>query len=249
MAAIEILAFAGVVFVLAGIVKGVTGFGLPTLALGLLTLVTGHEAAMTLILVPSFVTNLWQATTGGQLLALLRRLWPFLFTATVCVWIGTSVLTELPAGTADTLLGALLILYAVPGLFGMHVRIGSRRETVTGAAAGILNGVLTGLTGSFTVPGVFFLQSIGLGRDQLVQGMGLLFLASTLALAVSLSGHGLLAGTQTVTSAAMVIPALAGVWLGSRIRRKLTDRGFRTVVLVVLFSLGAYLLIAGLLNL
>src|SRR3546814_10582306 len=77
-------------FVLAGAVKGVVGFGLPTVSLALLTVAFGLPQAMALMLAPAFVTNLWQALAGGRSLVLLRRLWPFLLMATVTVWLGRS---------------------------------------------------------------------------------------------------------------------------------------------------------------
>jgi len=55
-----------------------------------------------------------------------------------------------------------------------------------------VNGILTGMTGSFVIPGVMFLQAIGLPRDTLIQAMGMLFTASTLALAIALQGNRLL---------------------------------------------------------
>ena len=61
------------VFVLAGTVKGVIGLGLPTVALGLLAASVGLERAMALMLVPSFVTNVWQAVAGRHLRGGLRR--------------------------------------------------------------------------------------------------------------------------------------------------------------------------------
>ena len=42
------------IFLLAGAVKGVVGLGLPTVSLGLLTVVFGLKGAMVLMIVPSF---------------------------------------------------------------------------------------------------------------------------------------------------------------------------------------------------
>ena len=57
MLQIEIIAIIAVTFVLAGLVKGVVGFGLPTVALAVLTVTIGLKEAMVLMLVPAFVTN------------------------------------------------------------------------------------------------------------------------------------------------------------------------------------------------
>ena len=52
------------VFVLAGLVKGVIGLGLPTVAMGLLSLVMPPLEAAALLIVPSTVTNIWQLLAG-----------------------------------------------------------------------------------------------------------------------------------------------------------------------------------------
>ena len=73
----------GGAFLIAGAVKGVIGLGLPTVSLGLLTVALDLQTAMALLLVPSFVTNLWQSVVGGKAKLILHRLWPFLLMATV----------------------------------------------------------------------------------------------------------------------------------------------------------------------
>jgi uncharacterized protein len=47
-------------FFLAGIVKGVTGMGLPTVAMGVLGAIIPPVAAASILIIPSFVTNVWQ---------------------------------------------------------------------------------------------------------------------------------------------------------------------------------------------
>ena len=54
-----------VTFLFAGTVKGVIGLGLAIISLGLLTMTIGLQEAMGLLIVPSFVTNFWQAIVGG----------------------------------------------------------------------------------------------------------------------------------------------------------------------------------------
>ena len=65
-------------FVLAGTVKGVTGMGLPTVAMGVLGVFMPPVAAASLLLIPSFVTNVWQLFTGPCFTGLLSRLWPMM---------------------------------------------------------------------------------------------------------------------------------------------------------------------------
>lgn len=235
------LAIVAAVFLLAGVVKGVIGLGLPTVSLALLTVAFDLPSAMALLLVPSFVTNLWQALAGGETLALLRRLWPFLLAATVTVWIGAVALQAVEFALLSALLGLLLIVYAGTGLAGVAPRVSPAQEPWAGPLTGVVNGVLTGMTGSFVVPGVLYLQSLGLPRDRLIQAMGLLFTLSTLALAAALGGSGLLGAELGLLSAAALLPALLGMALGQAIRRRLPEARFRRVFFLALMLLGGYL--------
>jgi len=72
-------------FVLAGFVKGVIGLGLPTVAMGLLAIVMPPAQAASLLVVPSLLTNVWQAL-GPDLAPLVRRLWPMLLA--ICLGTG-----------------------------------------------------------------------------------------------------------------------------------------------------------------
>ena len=229
------------VFLLAGAVKGVVGLGLPTVSLGLLTVAIDLPTAMALLVVPSLVTNLWQAGSGGHAGQILRRIWPFLLLATGTVWLGALALTRVDPRLLSGLLGALLIVYAAAGLTGFRVALTSRQEVWLGPVVGATNGVLTGMTGSFVVPGVMFLQAIGLSRDALIQAMGMLFTLSTLALALALGANGLLTRELGALSGIGLVPALLGMFAGRGIRQRLPQQVFRRVFFSALLALGLYI--------
>ena len=235
------LAIVAVTFLLAGTVKGVIGLGLPTVSLALLTIAFGLPKAMALLLLPSLVTNAMQALVGGNGLALLRRLWPFLICAAGLVWLGGLALSRVELVWLSALLGLLLTMYGAIALSGARMSLTPASEVWAGPLAGAINGILTGMTGSFVVPGVMYLQALGLPRDQLVQAMGLLFTVSTLALGISLNSGNFLDAPTASLSAAAVIPAVIGMWLGSRVRRRLSEPHFRRVFFAALIVLGTYI--------
>jgi uncharacterized membrane protein YfcA len=232
-------------FLLAGMVKGVIGLGLPTVSLAILTIAFGLPTAMVLLLVPSFVTNLWQAAAGGHAWTLLQRLWPFLLGASLCVWIGAIALVHIDTRLLSALLGLLLTIYAGSSLAGLRLSVARRHERWAGPSSGIINGLLTGMTGSFVVPGVMYLNALGLQRNQLVQAMGMLFTLSTLALALALGGQRMLDALQLVDSAMALLPALIGMMLGQRFRRRLSEASFRRLFFFSLLLLGAYIIFAA----
>jgi uncharacterized membrane protein YfcA len=229
------------VFLLAGAVKGAIGLGLPSISLGLLAATMDLRMAMIILLVPNFVTNIWQAFVGGHLRLLLQRLWPFLVTAGIGIWFGAEALAVVDPKWLSALLGLLLVIYALVGLIRPPMAIPVRHEAWAGPLVGAINGVLTGLTGSFVVPGVPYLQALGLTRDQLVQAMGLLFMASTLALAAALGGRAMLGGDLLGMSAATVVPAVLGMMAGQAIRSRLSETAFRRAFYIALLLLGLYI--------
>ncbi|GLQ16458.1 hypothetical protein GCM10007879_07070 [Maritalea porphyrae] len=112
---------------------------------------------------------------------------------------------------------------------------------------GLANGVLTGMTGSYVVPGVMYLQSIDLSREELVQAMGILFTLSTLTLVIALGGTGLISPSNATTSFFALIPVILGMITGQKMRAYLKESSFRNATMLLLLSIGIYL-IAGAFN-
>jgi len=131
-------------FLLAGLVKGVVGLGLPTISLAILVASYDLTTAMALLIMPSLVTNLWQALVGGNLAYLLQRLWPFLSMATATVWVGALALSRVDLNLLSMLLGGLLVVYSLSSLGGFRLAIPETCEPWTGCFLGAVNGVLTG---------------------------------------------------------------------------------------------------------
>ena len=243
MADPNLLIMVGVVFCLAGFVKGMVGLGLPTVSLGLLSIIVDLPTAMALLVMPSLATNVWQALAGGQIGALWRRLWRFLLMAVVMVHLGAQLSTLVETQFLHRCLGALLLLYAISGLMTKPPQLSPRLEMILGPVCGAINGLLTGLTGMLFVPGVMFLQSIGLPRDALVQAMGMLFAASTASLGLALYRHDLMPLSLGILSAAALLPALIGMQIGLGLRQRLSQDFFRQLFLIALGGLGGYILV------
>src|SRR5262245_50035099 len=86
---IPILAVAGFAFVLAGFVNGILGQGLPTVAVGFLSLMMSPGEATALLILPALITNIWQAWFGPSFGPLLRRLWPTMVAICLATWAAT----------------------------------------------------------------------------------------------------------------------------------------------------------------
>jgi uncharacterized protein len=234
-------------FFAAGVVKGVIGMGLPTVAMGVLGSLLSPVAAATLLLVPSFVTNVWQLLAGPAFGAIARRLWPMMLAILIGTFMGATLLTGSDTGRATGVLGAALVTYAAYTLIARPFHISARREPWASPPVGLLTGFVTGATGVFVIPAVPYIQSLDLERDELVQALGLSFTVSTIALAIGLLWRGAAPASNLLPSALAVVPALLGMAAGQAMRTHISPHLFRRLFLIFLLLLGLEMAVRGLL--
>ena len=237
----ETLMIAFAAFLVAGFVKGVVGFGFPIIALVILTLTVGLLDALAIILVPTLVTNIMQGLSGVYLLEIVRRMWRYFAVALVFIGLSSNYLTVVNVNWLTALLGAVLFVFALSRLFNVRFAISRQREAPASLLLGAINGVLTGLTGSFMVPSVLYMQAIGFRGDLLVQAMGIFFALSTLVLALSLGRHHLVSVEQAGLSTIALAPSIIGLVAGRRARQLLDEKRFQQLFLAALLLLGAYI--------
>jgi uncharacterized protein len=234
------------IFLLAGVVKGVVGLGLPTVAMGLLSLRMPPAEAAAILLLPSFITNVWQLAEGPRLGNLVRRLWPTLLAVFVSTALAASVIASAKSAVASVALGGALLVYAAAGLRNFHIDVSPRAERWAGPIVGVVTGSVTGATGTFVIPAVPYLAGLGLGRDELVQALGLSFTVSTVALALGLLWHDALKFDAVSDSAVAVVPALLGMMIGGWIRRRVSPERFRRWFFIGLGLLALHLIYTAL---
>lgn len=233
--------FVAGVFVLAGLVKGVVGLGLPTISMGLLAIVMPPAQAAAVLIVPSLVTNAWQMLAGSSLKSLIRRLWPFMTGVVVGTLAGAGWLTGTSARHGTALLGITLGIYALSGFRSARISIGAATERWAGPMAGAITGLITAATGVFVIPAVPYLQAIGFEKEELVQALGLSFTVSTIALALNLAVVSALNWSLGPTAIVALAMASAGMWLGQGLRMRLRPETFRRCFFIGLLLLGLYL--------
>jgi uncharacterized membrane protein YfcA len=238
---VDIVTTGTIAFLLAGFVKGVLGFGFPIIALVVLTLTIGLLDALAIIIVPTLATNIWQALSGIHLRAVMKRMWLYFLVAAVGVLATSRYLTSVNVNWLTGLLGAALFFFSLSRLFDFHITVPRDKEPVLSVVLGAINGALTGLTGSFMVPSVLYMQALGFSKDMLVQAMGLFFAISTLMLTLSLGSNELINAQDVRMSALALIPSFVGVYFGRWTRDKIDEDSFQKIFLVAVLTLGAYL--------
>ena len=230
----------------AGVLKGSVGFGAPLISVPGLALLVGPKAAVVLASVPLLVTNssilLGMKTERGAV----RRFLPALVVLVPATYVGATLLSAIPGGTASIIDGAVTVAFVVVTLLGRTLSVprsvDSVAQAMLGAVAGLLNGVSS-------IPGPLFamyLSTLSLDRRAFVYSVTLLLIVGNAAQVASYAALGLYTDGLFLTSALLAPAQLVGQQLGLRIHTRLRPRVFQRVVLAVVGISGANLLIRGL---
>jgi uncharacterized membrane protein YfcA len=234
------LLFGLVVFLLAGTVKGLVGLGLPTITIALTSLVLPLTEAVALIALPTVITNIWQAAVGGRFWIIVRRQAPLIVPLMITLYLTMWLVGQKGPDWAFLVLAAVLVLYSALGLLRIRLRIHADLERPLAPVVGVVSGFVAGIVGVPVVPLMPYLQGLDIKPSELVQTLGVVLCATSLTLTASLLNVGLLDGKRTIVSAAAVVPAVAGMWLGQQIRLRLSVDQFRLAVLWALLLTGVY---------
>lgn len=243
MGDMELIIITGLVLLLAGLIKGVVGLGLPTVTVALMTALVGFKAAIAVMLLPSLITNFWQMVTGGHFKALAKRLWLFQLLIIVGTYVGAGAIEVVDTRVLTALLGGSVLLYAAFGLLAPRLPEAGARERWLSGPMGLATGVLTGLTGSMTMPSVLYFQMLRLAKDEMVQTMGMTFFVGTLALGLGVGSRGLIPENIGPAALVGVVTALLGMRIGQMVRGKLSEAAFKRALLISLGAIGLWIII------
>jgi uncharacterized membrane protein YfcA len=234
------------VFVLGGVVKGVTGVGLPLVLIPLTAQFLPLPVAVALLTVPMVATNVTQAMEGGHTRTAIRGMWPILIFVIVGLLIGVDLLLSIDRHLLSLILGtSFLALAALLGLMP-RVRIGDATARWAGPAVGFAAGVLGGMSAMFGPPMIAYLVGRGTEPDLFVKQMAIFAFTASLTMLLALGGSGAMSPRDMLMSAAAVIPIQAGMPLGRWLRRRTKPQWFRIAVLIVLAAGGLDMLRRGL---
>ena len=222
-----------------GWVKGVFGMGLPTVALGLLSLSMPPVQAATLIVIPTLATNAWQFMSGPEPIAITSRFALLLLGVALGTALGVGFLTGSHTALVSIALGSVLIVYAVVGLLATRLHVPTRAERWMSPVIGFATGIVNGATGVSVMPLVPYLTSIGLQREALIQSMGLVFIVAMLALAACLAWTGHFEIASAGASTLALVPVFVGMYTGQLVRVRLRGEAYRRWFFIGLIGLGA----------
>ena len=230
----------------AAFIKGAIGFGFPSLATPLLSLVVDVKTAVVLLILPNIVMDGIQFTRRGAPLATVRRFGTLLLSGGVGIVLGTRVLTLLSPRAASLILGLFVLIFVTLSATGLAPKIPPHWEPWLSPPAGFVAGVIGGVTNSPATALVLYFQGIGLAKHDFISAISFTFVFYKLVQLGAVTWYGLLPWSLLWASVALTVAALAGFAVGLRVQDRLDQRTFNGAVLVFLALLGAWLLFRSL---
>ena len=176
-----------------------------------------------------------------------RRVMPFILGGLAGVPAGTLLLAHANPAHVKLGVGVLVILYSVYGFARPTVKIANSSKPV-GVGVGIANGMLAGLTGLIGIVITIWCQLRGWPKDEARTVFQPVMLLASVTGLLSLG----MAGAATSATAWLFLLGapfvFVGTWLGLRLYGRVSEGGFRRVVLALLALSGASLVVAGVLR-
>jgi uncharacterized protein len=231
--------------IIAGLLKGIIGVGMPIVALPLLSLFIDIKSATMLLSMPLILSNLPQALEGGQTGWHLMQLMPVFLGMVPGLFLGVRVLLALDANVAKIIAGLALMGVAGVTLLAPKLQIQSRWVLPTGITFGFFGGILGGIA-AMAGPLVFiFMLAKGLRGKAFTKEASLYLVISSGLLAIFLTASHEFSWLDVSVSTAAMLPAALGMYVGQHMRDKISPETFKKLVLIAVIAAGAELLRHG----
>ena len=121
-----------VAFLVASVVKGALSMGLPTISIAIIGVALGLREAIPVLMIPSFLANLWHSNRPGPVMPLLKHFGMMNLAACIGIWLGTILLFRIDTVIINSLFGSIVMLYALLNLTRVEFTLESGREPLSG---------------------------------------------------------------------------------------------------------------------
>tara|TARA_B100000524_G_scaffold59113_1_gene27440 strand:- start:197 stop:964 length:768 start_codon:yes stop_codon:yes gene_type:complete len=230
-------------FIVSGIIKGFLGLGLPSTAMGLLTLVIEPIHAISIMVAPILFSNIFQYARSSQPYKTFTELKVFALFIIVSIFVTSLFITAYPRSLLTIAIGSSMVIFSLNQWFGFKIQIGPSYSFQV--LIGTLSGVLGGLSSIWSPPVAMYLIARDYNKEDFISATGFLFMVGGIPLGLGLYFAGVLTFVIAIQSFAALIFVLIGFRIGEYLRSFVNQQTFRNSVLVAFIILGSRLIYEG----
>ncbi|WP_439109197.1 sulfite exporter TauE/SafE family protein [Lentibacter sp.] len=237
------------VTLLAGVVKGMVGFAMPMIMISGLSSFIAPELALAALILPTVATNALQALRQGprEALASVKSFKVFLLVGGVMLLLSAQLVSIVPAHILLLAIGVVVSLFTGLQLLGWSPTVSSASKGLE-ALFGAVAGAIGGISGIWGPPTVMYLNAMDVAKKEALRIQGVIYGLGAVLLLISHIGSGVINARTLPFSAIMLLPAVAGLWIGFKLHDRIDQKSFRRLTQVVLFIAGLNLVRRGLMG-
>jgi uncharacterized membrane protein YfcA len=229
--------------ILSAFIKGSLGMGFSTICLAMLANVIELKTAISIVVLPSMLSNVIVMIEAGNLRISLKLFLSMILASIPGMVVGLQLLKQTDNTLSVSILALVLIVYGCWGWANHQFRIDDKFISKLNPLVGFTTGIVNGATGSQIFPVMPYLLSLNISKDVLVQTINLSFTLNSLIMLGFLYKMNSLDTDSILTYALGIVPVAIGVWLGGKVRKRIPEARFKRIVMVLIISLGLMLLI------
>jgi len=239
---------AALVVMVSGFVKGAIGFAMPLILIAVLPSFMPAQVALATLILPVLATNLHQSLRHGVRPAVQSGLkfWRIVTATMVGILITAPFVVVLPQQAMFLLLGTAVLIFSGLQISGWAPDIPPRWRNSIEFGTGLVGGLYGGISGVWGPPSIVYLLAAKVEKTEMVRVMSVIFVMGAIILTFAHLRTGVLNAQTGALSAAMLLPASLGMWLGYKAHDRMDAARFRRWTLILLAASAINLLRLGL---
>ena len=234
------LAIAAATLLVAGLIRGFSGFGSAMVNAPMLSLLWGPTIGVPVAALVEFVPAI-QLTPRAIPDAQWRLMWLLGIPALILIPAGSWLLVSLPNEIVRRVVGGVVLLLVATLWSGWRYK--GQRTAPLSIFVGAVSGLLSGTTGIGGPPIILYLMAGGDRPAVLRANMIGYFTIVLVGLTVTFAFLGLFGPVVLWRTGFLVIPFVVGIFVGAKLFPFASERTFRNIALAVLAVSSSYVLL------
>jgi uncharacterized membrane protein YfcA len=225
---------------LGGLIKGLSGIGLPMVALPILTTQVSIQDAILLLTLPILFSNLVQAKEIN--LRHINQTWLLVLLSTLLVGITLGSFLLFSYQHCILLVTALsLTLYSLIALSGYNFKIKEESRVKSAALTGSIAGFIGGGTSLYGWPLVIYTSALNLSKRDFISTISAIYLIAHLYFMATLLFQNMLTKHSITYSLAASIPVFIGILIGQKFNKSINQELFYKLIQILILTGGILL--------
>ncbi len=240
----QVWVLALLITLLAGFIKGAVGFAMPLIMVSGLSSILPPHLAVAGVILPIVVSNLTQTfrAGAGPAAQAVRDFWRYILIVCAAILVFAQFLPGMEPETFYLVLGIPVVILSLIQVVGVRMSIAPAQRWWAEWLVGLVSGMMGGLAGTWGPTTVLYLLAIDTPKARQMVVQGVIYGLGSIALLLAHIQSGILNGGTAPFSAILLVPALAGQWVGFRVQDRLDPVLFRRLTLIVLVVTGLNLI-------